>query len=77
MILRFSRDSWGRLYTVVVAIDAKPGLSYEVQLSPPKVKRELEKVASHISNSSISKKNYGQVNMYHWGPFPMLFSLIV
>ena len=50
MILRFSRDSWGRLYTVVVAIDAKPGLSYEVQLSPPKVKRELEKVASHVSN---------------------------
>ena len=45
LILQFSRDSWGRLHTVVVAIDAKPHVNYEKQISPKNVKRELEKVA--------------------------------
>ena len=37
------RDSWGRRYTQIVAIDAEPQISNAMLFSRPSIQRELEK----------------------------------
>ena len=62
----FFRDSWGRLHTEVVAIDAKPRIGYTAQFSPGHIKRELEKVGLRFrffirNNSIISELFFPEV----------------
>lgn len=49
----FSRDSWGRLNTKIVAIDAHVFRCYTDQLEAGLLKRELNKVICKLFNLSL------------------------
>ncbi|CAB3977379.1 poly(ADP-ribose) glycohydrolase-like [Paramuricea clavata] len=61
------RDSWGRLHTEVVAIDAKPRIGYVAQFSPGHIKRELEKAFIGFLSRETAAEHLPAVATGKWG----------